>query len=283
MLCQIELCWRYADVHARRLIVDSAATVFGDDFDNYFCVADGHHAELRLAPDRMRWLNSATMRPDAVQGRIDVYEKTWSEADWAYVEVRTGQALTFDPTRRYPEACLLHHQHGGGIVSLDALHRLRLQPWLSRHIRGRIATLGGDYDAIHVRNTDYVTDVDRFFTGLAGTFIGRPLLVCSDDSKVIDLARATFKRARILTVTEVPDLDGRPIHLHAADSGFSKRNINRDMLTDLLALASASRLYISRVMDGPAGLLPYRQLSGFSSLAGGLKANPALLRSLWSD
>lgn len=283
ILCQIELCWRYADAHERVLVVDTAVTTFGDEFENYFRVAGGSRAELRLTAERLRQLNSASTLPEAVRGRLDAYEKTWSDAHRSYVDTRTGQVLRFDPTRRHPEACLLHHQHGGGTVSLDALRRLRLQPWLSRHIRSRIGALGDDYDAIHVRNTDYVTDVDRFFAGLAGTFNGRRLLVCSDDAKVIDLARATFRRAEVVTVTEVPDLGGRPIHHHAEESGLPKRDINRDMLTDLFALASASRLYISRVMDGPGGRLPYRQLSGFSYLAGGLKADPVLLRSLQSD
>ncbi len=280
MLCQIESCWRYADAYGRRLIVDTAAAVFGDDLENYFRVADGHHAELRLTPERLQQLNSATAYPDAVQGRLQVYEKVWSMPDKGFAETRTMQALTFDPTRHYPQACLLHHQHGGGTISLDALRRLRLQPNLALHIRSRIAGLGSDYDAIHVRHTDYVTDVGRFFRSLVGKLAGRRVLVCSDNAEVIALARSTFRRAEILTVSDVPDIGGLPIHIHARDAGIPAWDLNRDMLTDLIALASASRLHISRVVDGPGGRLPYRQLSGFAFLAAALKARPRVLRAL---
>ncbi len=53
-----------------------------------------------------------------------------------------------------------------------------------------------------------------------------------------------------------------------------------DMLTDLFALAGSAHLYISRIVDGPSGRLPYQQLSGFSFLAIALKKCRRLLSIL---
>ncbi|MEY3069700.1 MAG: hypothetical protein RLZZ456_1399 [Pseudomonadota bacterium] len=50
MLCQIELCWHYAEANGRTLIVDSAVTGFGDDFATYLRPADGQHAKKQLGP-----------------------------------------------------------------------------------------------------------------------------------------------------------------------------------------------------------------------------------------
>jgi hypothetical protein len=280
MLCQIELCWRYAETHGRTLIVDSAVTGFGDDFATYFRPADGQHAELQLSPERLQQLNAVTTFPEAVNGRLADYEKIWSDHAWGFVDAVSHEPLSFDAERRYPHVCLLHHQHGGGTVSLDALRRLRLQPELSHHIRGRIAGLGSDYDAIHVRHTDYVTDIDRFFGNLAGKLAGRRVLVCSDNAEVIALARSTFTRADIVTVSDVPDLGGLPIHVHAKAAGIPAGQLNRDMLTDLFALAGSAHLYISRIVDGPGGRLPYQQLSGFSYLAAALNKRRRLLHKL---
>ena len=283
MLCQIELCWRYAEAHGRTLIVDSAATVFGDAFANYFKPVAGQKAELRLSPERLQQLNAASVFPESLQGRMDTYSKIWSEHAWGFVDATSHEPLSFDNNRDYAQTVLLHHQHGGGTVSLDALRRLRLQPELAQYIRRRIAGLGADYDAIHVRHTDYVTDIGHFFGTLVGTLAGRRVLVCSDNAEVIRLARQTFKRAQIMTVSEVPDLGGRPIHLHAQASGIPAFDLNRDMLTDLFALAASAHLYVSRVADGPGGRLPYQQLSGFSFLAMALNRRRRLLRRLLSE
>lgn len=283
MLCQIELCWRYAEAHDRTLIVDSAATVFGDGFANYFRPVTGQKAELRLSPERLQQLNAASVFPEALQGRMDTYSKIWSEHAWAFVDASSHEPLWFDNNRDYAQTVLLHHQHGGGTVSVDALRRLHLQPELAGHIRGRIAALGPDYDAIHVRHTDYITDVDLFFGSLAGKLAGRRVLVCSDNAEVVRLARQTFKRAQIMTVSDVPDLGGRPIHLHAQSTGVTAFDLNRDMLTDLFALATSAHLYVSRVADGPGGRLPYQQLSGFSFLAMTLNRRRRLLRRLLLD
>lgn len=280
MLCQIELCWRYAEANGRMLIVDSAVTGFGDDFARYFRLADGQHAELQLSPERLQQLNAATTFPEAVKGRLADYEKIWSDHAWGFVDAVSHEPLSFDAGRRYPHVCLLHHQHGGGTVSLDALRRLRLQPDLAKYIRERIAELGADYDAIHVRYTDYVTDVGHFFGTLAGTLAGRRVLVCSDNAEVIALARKAFKRAEIVTVSEVPDLGGRPIHVHARAAGIPAEKLNRDMLTDLFALAAPSHLYVSRVADGPGGHMPFQKLSGFSYLAAALNKRRRLLHKL---
>jgi hypothetical protein len=280
MLCQIELCWRYAEAHNRTLIVDSTATVFGDVFGNYFRLADGQHAELQLTPERLQQLNAASVFPEAVQGRIDGYTKIWSEHAWGFVDASSHEPLSFDNGRDYAQTVLLHQQHGGGTVSVDALRRLRLQPELAQYIRGRIAGLGADYDAIHVRHTDYITDLGQFFGSLAGKLAGRRVLVCSDNAEVIALARQTFKRAEIVTVSDVPDLGGRPIHLHGKAAGVPAFDLNRDMLTDLLALAASAHLYVSRVLDGPGGRLPYQQLSGFSYLAMSLNQSRKLLKKL---
>ena len=280
MLCQIELCWRYAEANGRTLIVDSAVTGFGDDFATYFRPADGQHAELQLSPERLQQLNAVTTFPEAVNGRLADYEKIWSDHVWGFVDAVSHQPLSFDAERRYPHVCLLHHQHGGGTVSLDALRRLRLQPELAKYIRERIAGLGADYDAIHVRHTDYVTDIGHFFGTLVGKLADRRVLVCSDNAEVIALARKTFKRAEIVTVSEVPDLGGQPIHVHARAAGIPAEKLNRDMQTDLFALAASSHLYVSRVADGPGGRLPYQQLSGFSYLAATLNRRRRLLHKL---
>ena len=280
MLCQIELCWRYAETENRTLIVDSAATMFGDDFSAYFRTADGRNAELQLSKERLQQLNAASVFPVALQGRLADYEKIWSDQAWGFVDASSHEPLRFDAGRSYPQTCLLHHQHGGGTVSLDALRRLRLQPVLAQYIRGRIAGLGSDYDAIHVRHTDYVSDVGLFFGTLLGRLAGRRVLVCSDNAEVIALARKTFKRAEIVTVSEVPDLCGRPIHVHGRAAGIPAGQLNRDMLTDLFALAASSHLYVSRVADGPGGRLPYQQLSGFSYLAAALNKRRRLLKAL---
>jgi len=70
------------------------------------------------------------------------------------------------PDYRYYGPCeadiVIHHIFGRGEDSVHCLAFMRATQWLSEHIQQTIDSLGDNFDAIHVRHTDYRTDYEPF-------------------------------------------------------------------------------------------------------------------------
>ncbi len=131
--------------------------------------------------------------------------------------------------------------------------------------------MGDDYDAVHVRNTDYRTDYMALFKKIFPEVQRRKLLICSDDRQCITVAEKFFVDSDVTTVTAIPDTGGKPLHLMTTNTAEN----NTMMLTDLFALAGAKRLFFSSTtMERPLS-------SGFSRLAEGLRLRPDIRARLF--
>lgn len=271
ILCVIERCWRYAERFNRILVIDARRSGLRDDFSRYFSMRPPHQAELQLTATLAEILNSIDCYPSIVSRRINRYRGIYDDGRNSYVEVHSRIDLGFDFERDYSEPCLLYQQARGGNVGIDALARLSLNADLAATIGMRLAELGKGYCAVHVRNTDYRTDYRAYFTSIKAKVDDKRLLICSDDAECIRFARVFFDGSEVLTITNTPDLQGRPLHLHAVQAGYATAPLNVAMLTDLFALAMADELFVCRLSGAQSGRLPNNRLSGFSLLAIQLK------------
>ncbi|MDR1946375.1 MAG: hypothetical protein LBQ51_04325 [Desulfovibrio sp.] len=184
----------------------------------------------------------------------------------------TGLPVSFDFKKEYEEDLLVHCNLGGGYNPLKILNKLCLQPAVAAHVSAKIRPLGRDYCAVHVRNTDYRTDYMLFFKSIQAKVAGRTLLVCSDDRNCREAARKFFTECKVVTVADIPDTGGSPLHFYEASDMYRK---NLDMLTDLFALAGAGELFFTRVAQGV--------YSGFSALAYALHRRPDIVKRLFGE
>lgn len=272
MLQQIDACWTYAEQFGRRLMIDTTRSGLWDHFDEYFETARPEpNVKMRLTEADLPALNAMPAHPNCVSGRLDTYQTEFSKALTRHVEAESGTPVTFDFARDHDAPLLVHEQGGGGRHAIFMLPRLRFTADLRAHVNATLARLGGDYWAVHVRNTDYTTDVDAFFSRVGPSFVGRRVLICSDDAAVIKLAHERFHQSTILTATQTPDVQGRPLH-ESHDLPISRREANYNLLTDLAALGASRKLLTEKPREA--------KWSGFSRLARGITLRPGLLDTL---
>ncbi len=276
--CQIEKCWEYAERSGRTLIIDTRNSCLFGEFSDFFQAKD---ALIKIESNTSKVdmaINSLDCYPPRmhgpqVNGMLDARATVYSKEQGNMADRVSGALLTFDFDRDYSEPVLIHEQFGGGDSSFSLLERITISESVRPIVLDRIAGLGRDYVAIHVRNTDYQTDYESLFDRIYPEMAGKSVLVCSDDAGVIQKARRFFDASTVLSSSEIPHTNQKPLHGERTMKSDQDRTMSAiASIVDLCALALSSRLYF---MDVKAG-----HPSGFSRLARHLNENKQLVYQL---
>ena len=281
-LCQFAICRAYAERTDRILVVDGRISAgILSEFGDYFQMKGDRHI-FRMTSSELPNLESLDCYPPEVFGRIF----TLSHVSHPDPALRVGAnvvdsdslvSLRFDPKQDYPQRLLLRQQWGGAIQSFRALKYLTIVPRLATRIRAAIDLLPPGYAALHLRNTDYRTDIDRVVHALRDQVAGRDLLVCSDDATAFDRVCAGLPATRVHRLTVPAFDDGKPLHITAKAHGAEVRNrVASDALLDLCALAGATTLFTAHLTEHDSKMTPKK--SGFSRLAERLGGEKRRLR-----
>ncbi|MDR2635998.1 MAG: hypothetical protein LBC08_04115 [Campylobacteraceae bacterium] len=270
MLVQIEKCYRYAYTYNRSLYIDTSRSGFLDDFGRYFV------APVNVYFGTLDFLNPPfDCYPKCLSDNIAAYEVLYDEC-LTLLHAKTNTKITFDFNKNYKEQILVHEQAGGGAKSIFAIGRLRLKDNIKIHIR-TIIDLLGEYDAIHVRNSDYKTDYKKFFNEM-NEKLGGKIVLCTDSYECQAYAKE-FWGDRLHIVTNVPDTKGKPLHENKKLDRF-QTNVNA--LTDLFVLACSKSLYLTNIEPNKNHPWTVEKgwISGFASLAKSLHERKDLIDRL---
>jgi hypothetical protein len=277
ILCQIEKCCRHAERFGRTVVVETdfpRTIYFADAFDRYFESRD--RALILSAEGIVGLLPEDDVQPAFLRGELADYRLRYHPVTQQVVHAATRLPVTFDFEVDHPEAVLVHQQTGGGLLSMGCLSRLTLARPIVDELARRCAAIGGDYAAIHVRNTDMRT---RYHEAIAALAVEAPdrLFVATDNQVVLEDMVAALGRERIFSFAALAPIPGEPIHKIVLDR-TRRYYRNCDAILDLLMLALARRLQVLAV-DGYV----YGAHSGYSLLAQALSADKDVLRRLIAD
>ena len=274
MLCQIERACRYGNRFGRTVIVETdhqCAFEFRDRFSDYFV---SRQRRLVLSAERFRdQFDRMDVFPGFLRGRVTRYLVRNEGREGRLVDLETGLRPSFDFDLDYREPLLVHHDFGGGRLSLDALRRMRIGDAVAAELRRRRGLIGGAYVALHIRNTDYKAMYKDRLGELAQTLQG-PIFVATDNRVSLDDCRRGFGAARVASFSNLGNPSGQP--LHHLSSAAEARERNMDAIVDLLMLSLADRIHAFELEPNPVGA----RVSGFTTLAIDLHATPAVLRRL---
>lgn len=266
VLNQIARCATYASKHDRILIIDSERGAIGASIFDFLLPFPGQTLKIwRLSPDLNVWLTRNTsIEPEILQGIVTNFSAKYVGDGKKYFALKGSEIpLTFDMSRKYSKDILVHSQGGGGNRAITFLERMAFRRKIAEKIGQRVAALGSDYQAIHVRNTDMQTDYKPYFEELKPQLAGQRVLICSDDAQCKAYARHYFDASEVVEVTTTPDLEGKRLHGNKTLDPFQQVF---DSFVDLMAMGSASALHFT----SPT----IKKSSGFSRLANALKDNP---------
>lgn len=277
ILCQIEKCCRYAEKTDRVVLVDTNfanSDFFCDSFANYF--SSRQKRVLLNAENFPDSLNALDVFPMFLFGRIDTYKTFINSEIRQFCDTETELPVTFDFDRNYPHTLLIHHNSGGGMLSLFALLRLQIVDAIADELLTRINHIGSPYTGIHIRNTDYKTNYGRFLRD----FKPQPdetMFLATDNHNTLKEFERVFGKDRIYSFSSLPSTSN-PIHTEKLpiEERFTR---NRDAILDLLMLALSRKLYLFKLEENQIGA----QFSGFSKLAYELWDSKIVLKHLISQ
>lgn len=283
MLCQIAMACAYADRFGRIVVVDTnyaTTPYFREPFSRYFESLD---PRLLLDTDRVgATLDGLATFPPEVAGSLWSYavetRKTRLNlgAEFGMLcDARSGVPLTFDFRRDYPQPLLLHHSWGRNEYIMAALSRLRLRPAMRDEVMARLRHIGGPFDAIHIRATDYQTEYRELLSQVRPNLGARPVFLATDNAEVVRHLRAEWPDIRVRSFSRLPDNGGKPLHdLGADDTDIAQRN--RDAIADALVLAHASHIHAFYLKPNSYGTT----VSGFTLLAKRLAKEKTVLNRM---
>jgi hypothetical protein len=276
-MVQIEKCRLYAIKYNRILVVDTTRSGIKLPFQDVFTAQENFGCEvLGWTPEMISAFDEFTsVYPPEVCHRVSTYGTKWVSQYKYYVDAETGRELNFDAAIDHKAQLIVYEQAGGGPASFAALDRLSLVPKIVQLVLNNLQHLNADFDAVHIRHSDYKTDFAAFLTRLRSVLRARPVLICSDSADAISsAAKILHPTTKLLSVTETPDLGG--VTLHGANE-LDATEALVDLLSDLFALSLSRRLFFTSLSGGHTDDL---RVSGFSLLAFILNKNPNTVRRL---
>lgn len=263
-LVQISWCLDYAIRHKRTLLLDTSQSGLGLDFGEIFDLGAFPVVVEDHSPSKSAELNRLTTWPISIQGRIDEYRAVGLTERIGLFEENTLQNISFNRRRNYPQQLLVHHGGGGGTPSKRLLELLKIRNGLAARIQADLNRLPEEYDAVHIRNTDYKSSWREILIRVSRKSDGvTPIVVFSDDDLVLQTCGEVDKIFTPSPVRKMRPLRG-PLHKQGEASIQLRRDMALEMLAELVGMSLARNYFYSRTLGRNGS--PKSPVSGFSSL-----------------
>jgi len=226
MIHRVIDAYTYAVDHNRVLIVDTRKNWFKDSLYEYFFI----HSPYVYVGDI-----------DFLYGSLDKLTKYPSVSN-GLKNIDIEGKYNIDLTRDYSEQVLLYSHFGGGPSVKPFFSICSLTPIVYEAYKKARDKLPANYVGVHIRNTDYKSDVDAFIKKYTDILKDKPVFLASDNKNTIEQFKKQFN---IYTFSDIPENYGMNLHEEYSRSGAEIRKYNVDTIVDLLLLASSSELYYS--------------------------------------
>lgn len=272
-LAQISRCMIYCRLHNRKLVISMAYAGQLRGFTEYFTVHPSAAGSIILSETMHEVTGSRDIFPSGLRDDFENIYPAWDRKSNVHIDPETGIKIGFDD-KDYPQSILFHAQCGGG-PGWSALERFQFTPRAWQGIQERLSNLPSNYNAIHIRNSEYYrTDWRAFIDSIPkDTLHELPWLICTDDPCIVEAAAETYKSVKFHSIYQFPpDLEqGESLHYSPKARGWF---FDIGMLSDLMGMARAQNLFIASHSAN--------SFSGFSLLAQDLQRRPYLLNRLTS-
>lgn len=266
----INLCFQYAKKHNRTLVIVRADKWIEDDLSYYFqfdhpCIFQGSAEDIDMT--NLTWF------PSDIDSPLNIDSIWVDEAGYRMRSKSTGEysLCSIRLNEEYDEDIIIYCTCYGG-VPVDLVPVMKLSPFLIQEYRTRMQLLDNDYLALHIRNTDRVTNLGEFLEKHEGVINESPaIFLASDDYKTILLLTERYGSDKIKNFSKITDNNGNNMHYYYNRSEVTNRELVTDAIVDLLMLASGGK-YIFSNAD-----------SSYSLFAQHLFQNPSILKKLVNE
>ncbi len=259
-------CINYCKKFNRVLIIDSTRDWFNDDINEYINIHSSY-VYTGAADTITNKINNLSTYPKGlnIMNMDGIIYKDDIKPAGCYLN---NINLSIDLDRDYDERVIIYSHHkttNGEIVDLFDISTI--SPKVLDVYKSRRAQIPKSYIGIHIRNTDYTSDVPQFIELHKKDLYNEPIFLASDNSNNIETIKKTFG-SNIYTFANIPNNNGKPIHEGYKRTKEEARQYNVDTFVDILLLAAADKYYFSC------------KKSGFSLAIEDLRKKPELIKRL---
>jgi len=281
-LCQIQRAVTFAEKSGRYLFLDTTESGILAPFDDFFeFVGSPPPVTFGFPESEMTRWNHMTVSPPVLEGRVSEFFERGFPERFSMVGESTNRAVRLPP-EDVESDIVIHHQRGGGRLSLRLLNRIRLNPDVAHEVQAMVSGLPDRYAAIHIRATDYTTNYQSVLQLLAKKERHLPIVVCSDNPNVLSDAKELLGDARVFHFSTSSEVSaGAPLHDAANyQSSEQKRQATLELLRDVLAMTGATVFYFTPIeQKGKFGQVTF---SGLTMLVRYLQQNPDIRAKFFS-
>jgi hypothetical protein len=262
-MCNVILrCHKYAVANNRILIIDTSLGWYNDDINKYINIYSPY--VYTGAPDTIyHKIKDLSIFPQGVN--IMNMNSISKREDVFYIN---NIPVSYDLDHDHPETIMVYSLFRLGnngfteLLNFCGFSNLVLDAYKSARAR-----LPQKYISIHVRNTDYTSDVAKFIETHDAEFTDTAIFLGSDNKKTINQFKERYGK-NLYSFAYIPDNGGKPIHDGYKRTKAEAEKYNIETFVDILLLASADEYYYS--FKG----------SGFSQAVMQLRDEPRLLHRL---
>jgi len=252
MFSRIQTCIHYCISEKRILILDTGKNWFRDDWRAYFSI-DIDLVYKGDTPEMITFLLSQDVYPLSFQ------HKTYQElthAKWikpGHMEMN-GICTSTSLRHSYPNQTVIYAECGSSVHINPILHSISFTSMIKTEFQKRKSILPDEYISIHIRNTDYQSDVEDFFTTHDEIFKSNPIFIASDHASTIEACKARYNQ--VYSFSTIPFLPDKT-NIHESELSQSLRNtkeeirmFNMDAFIDFLLLAHGTHFFYSSKQSG---------------------------------
>lgn len=253
----VTMSLKYAIRFNRILVIDTRKSLhFKDDFFKYF---DINNANKHIYTSNIDTLyNSIQNCTLFAANTITTTPRNKQHINYNDFDPFKHNIRIIDLNTDYPEDVILYGSNNANLTK-DIIYffkNFNLTPMVLNHLKNRINIMPNQYISVHIRNTDYKSNVILFIKNNYSQLKNKHIFLATDDPNSIELFKTHFTPSHIYTFFQFPKSNKK--YYNRAESGihFNIRNNNEhkifniDTLIDIILLANSTKYLYSCEQSG---------------------------------
>jgi hypothetical protein len=242
-------CHAYAKQYNRMLIIDTTNTWLQDDIQKYISI----HSPYVYKGDPKRIyakIQDLSIYPSGIS--LDTMPFPTIEKYTGGVHYKIyNKYVSYNLHSDHEEQIMVYSMCRLGKTGFpDFLKMCSISSRILDVYNSRRSILPNTYIGIHVRNTDYSSNVQEFMIQHEKIWANQPLFVASDNLRTIHTFQKKYGK-NVYSFANIPENGEQPLH----ESKYKKSReeciqYNIDTIVDILLLVSASQYYYSQKESG---------------------------------
>ena len=252
MIARIYECLEYCKKHKRILIVDTRFSKHMKKSIFHYFKIDSPILFRGDLDKQYASLKGKSFFPSEISNNFKTVECI-DKKGIGYINKKTKTPCCIDLEKSYSEDVLFYRNYGGGPHSNFSFLKIStLTPLVKKVFLERQKQLPEKYISVHIRNTDYKSDVDKFIKENKKIFDSHSIFLATDHYETIQKFKSLYGKDlfSFSKIKKIPNTK-KGTGLHGIKHTMQESHeLTVDAIVDLLLLAGGTHLYFSSKESG---------------------------------